>query len=83
MEIYMDFSKTTMGTNVGEFLGEHLTEPRDKESVRRFMRGNKLAYGEANHLIRSLLHSLIIQDGKEGKELVHPQQCPGAWCTVV
>ena len=65
----MEFSKTTMGTNIGEFLGEHLTEPRDKESVRRFMRGNKLAYGEANHLIRSLLHSLIIQDGKEGEEI--------------
>ena len=50
----MDFSKTTIGHNIAEFLRENLTEDNHKESMRRIMEGNKLAYGEANHLIRSL-----------------------------
>ena len=41
--------------NIGEFLRDNLTEDRDKGSIRRIMAGNKLAYGEANDLIRSLM----------------------------
>ena len=36
--------KKTMGTNVGDFLREHLTETRDKESVKRIMMGNKFYF---------------------------------------
>ena len=65
----MDFSKTTIGNNIGELLRENLTEDRDKESIRRIMVGNKLAYGEANHLIRSLLYALIVADGEHVEEV--------------
>ena len=60
----MDFTKTTIGNNIGDFLRENLTEDRDKESIRRIMVGNKLAYGEANHLIRSLLYALNTTDSQ-------------------
>ena len=62
MEILIDFTKTTIGNNIGYFLRENLKEDRDKESIRRIMVGNKLAYGEANHLIRSLMYPLIVAD---------------------
>ena len=29
----MDFTKTTIGNNIGDFLRENLTEDRDKESI--------------------------------------------------
>ena len=40
----------------------------DKESIRRITAGYKLAYGEANHLIRSLMHALIVADGDHVEE---------------
>ena len=30
----MDFTKTTIGNNIGDFLRENLTEDRDKESIK-------------------------------------------------
>ena len=33
----MDFTKTTIGNNIGDFLRENLTEDRDKESIRRII----------------------------------------------
>ena len=38
-------------------------------SIKRIMSGNKLAYKEANHLIRSLMYAFIVSDGEHVEEV--------------
>ena len=54
----MDFSKRTIGNNIGEFLRDNLMEDRDKESIKRIMSRNKLAYKKGYHRVGGWLACL-------------------------
>ena len=71
MKFNFDFSKTTISTNVGAFFADNLLSDKEKESLRRVLKGNKLNYGDANALLRRVIQAIIltIPNGEANEEI--------------
>ena len=69
MEFLMDFKKTYISKNVGDFIQDNLVSEKEKESLQSIITGKALLKNDAINLLMTLLQVLTIPDTTDDEEL--------------